>query len=103
MDLEAISLIQIHRFSTSNAKQQYVACFEKRYFEISSAVARLIVILQESRTLDEACDRYTIQKGCRVSQEEMGALIKRYITPIIHPSVSTKPKRIFFQHRKISF
>ncbi len=95
MDLEAISLIQIHQFSTSNAKQQYVACFEKRYFEISNAVARLIVILQESRTMDEACERYAIQKGCHVSQDEMGALIKRCIIPIIHPTVSTKSKRTF--------
>lgn len=83
IDLDSVRQFEIHAFDTSSSEAKYVICYKKRHFEVGGSVARLIEILQESGSLEEAHERFSAARGELVSEEKMTLIIQQCIVPIL--------------------
>lgn len=92
INFESIRQFEIHALDTSSSEAKYVICYKKRHFEVGQSVARLIGILQQSDTLDQARERFSAERGRELTQEQMDQIVSQCIIPILSSENIPQPK-----------
>lgn len=82
-DKSKLQKIEISLFEISSKIPKYLVHFGKQHFEVSTAVANLIIVLQQSNTTQDAVNVYKERYDKIYSEEELELLIDKYISPII--------------------
>jgi putative peptide zinc metalloprotease protein len=97
-----LSQIEVQQFATSDKTQQYIASYEGRHFEVSEAVAQLILVLQESETLAEAMQKYRGANSKQYSEPDLEKIVERCIAPILNAPQTPQKHPFLFKLELLS-
>lgn len=95
MDIASVRQIEVTNFDTACIEKKYLAHYNGRHFEISSAVAEFISLIQESSSVAEVTDKFSSQKQTHYSSDDILSLYKQCIEPILAEKPTKKRKGSF--------
>ena len=97
---EKIDKIEVQPFDLSNQEARFLVSFNDKHFEVSKAVAELISILKNTKSIDDAVLMLSIQHNKIYTQEDIYLIINHYIDPIIKED-SPKSAKIFLYKKDL--
>lgn len=101
MEFELCKNLKVSEFATSSIEQKYIVSYNKRNFEVSEAVAKLIHIIQQSDSISQVIHIFK-EKGKEYSENEIISLINKFISPIIEPQEERKKHSFIFRIELVS-
>lgn len=82
--MENIHLLKVVALETSSRIPKYLVVNDNQHWEVSSAIANLIMAFQQAQELGEAAVWFSQQCKKTYSEEEVSHLAEKYIHPILN-------------------
>lgn len=96
MDFTLINQIQVLPFDTASTEGKNLLYYNDQYFEVSVSLAELLKTIQELGCLSKAAVHFSHKTGKTYSEEDMTAIVEKFITPIFQKETEKPSKNKTF-------
>lgn len=99
---DKIKELEIKNFDTAHTEHRYLVSYKENHFEVNKTLLDLIIILQSSKSINGACEKYSLKQGRTYSVKDMSSLLDNKLSIFFSGSNNIRNKTFIYKHQIIN-